>query len=140
MTLTEKYIILESHRSRASITEFWDNGIIFIKLDDNSEVTLTDAKEHHAFLKAKFDGKNKLRVLTESGRYTTIAKEAREFSTLPETNKMTLGSAVIIKSLAHRILINFIISFARQQNMHMRMFENKDNAVEWLLALEDKSI
>lgn len=138
MTLTEKYLILETHRGRASVTEYWDNGIIFIKLDDNSEVTLSDAKYHHEFLKSKFDGKNKMRVLTESGRYTTVTKEAREFSTLPETNKMTLGSAVIIKSLAHRILINFIISFARQQNMHMRMFENKDKAVEWLLSLENK--
>lgn len=136
MVLEKKYSILESHRGRVSTTEFWDNGIIFIKLDDNSEVTLEDSKSHHAFLKAKFDGKNKMRVLTESGRYTTITKEAREFSTIPETNKMTLGSAVIIKSLAHRIVINFIISFARQQNMHMRMFENKEKAVEWLLSLK----
>lgn len=136
MVLEKKYSILESHRGRAYKTEFWDNGIIFIKLDDNSEVTLDDAKEHFAFLKSKFDGKNKMRVLTEPGRYTSITKEAREFSTLPETNKMTLASAVIIKSLAHRIVINFIISFARQQNMHMRMFENKEKAIEWLLSLK----
>lgn len=136
MVLEKKYSILESHRGRSSTTEFWDNGIIFIKLDDNSEVTLDDAKEHFAFLKSKFDGKNKMRVLTEPGRYTSITKEAREFSTLPETNKMTLASAVIIKSLAHRIVINFIISFERQQNMHMRMFENKEKAIEWLLSLK----
>ncbi|MEO6302806.1 MAG: STAS/SEC14 domain-containing protein [Bacteroidia bacterium] len=136
MTLTEKYIILESHRNRASTTEFWDNGIIFIKLDDNSEVNTNDAKEHHAFLKTKFDGTNKLRVLTESGRFTTITKEAREFSTQPHINSMTLASAVIIKSLAHRIVINFIIGFTRQQNMKMRMFENKDLAIEWLLSIK----
>ncbi len=136
MTLTEKYSILESHRGRISLTEYWDNGIIYIKLDENAEVTLNDAKEHLEFLKSKFDGKNKMRVLTEPGRYSTATKEAREFSTKPETNKMTLGSAVIVKSLAHRIVINFIISFARQQNVHMRMFENKDKAIEWLLALK----
>lgn len=138
MTLTEKYLILESHPGRASVTEYWDNGIIFIKLDDNSEVSLADAKHHHEFLKSKFDGINRMRVLTESGRYTSISKEAREFSTLPDTNKMTLASAVIIKSLAHRIVINFIISFARQQNMHMRMFEKKSKAIDWLLSLKDK--
>ncbi len=138
MTLTEKYLILESHRGRASTLEYWDNGIIFIKLDENSEVTLADARYHHDFLKSKFDGENKLKVLTESGRYTTITKEAREFSTLPETNKMTLACAVIIKSLSHRILINFIISFTRQQNMHMRMFENKNKAIDWLFSLNNK--
>ena len=138
MTLTEKYSILESHRGRNSVIEYWDNGIIFIKLDENAEITLNDAKFHLEFLKSKFDGKNKVRVLTEPGRYSSATKEAREFSTMPETNKMTLGSAVIVKSLAHRIVINFIISFARQQNVHMRMFENKDKAIEWLLALEQK--
>ncbi|MBL7912527.1 MAG: hypothetical protein JNJ41_15810 [Bacteroidia bacterium] len=136
MILVRKYSILETHRGRASTTEFWDNGIIFIKLDDSSEVTLEDSKSHHAFLKSKFDGKNKMRVLTESGRYTSITKEAREFSTLPDTNNMTLASAVVIKSLAHRIVINFVISLTKQQNMHMRMFENKEKAIEWLLSLK----
>ncbi len=138
MILVRKYSILESHRSRASTTELWDNGIIFIKLDDNMEVTLEDSKGHYEFLKSKFDGKNKMRVLTESGRYTTVSKEAREFSTLPEINKMTLASAVVIKSLAHRIVINFIISLTRQQNMKMRMFESKDKAIDWLLSIENK--
>ena len=138
MTKTEKYIIIESQRKRCMTIELWENKIIFIKLDDNVEVSLTDAKESHAFLKEKFDGTNKHRVLTEPGRYTSITKEAREFSTLPQTNEMTLASAVIVKSLAHRILINFIISFIRQQNMKMRMFDNKEKAIEWLLSLENK--
>ena len=38
---------------------------------------------------------------------------------------MTKAMAVIVKSLAHRIIINFIMKFTRQQTMRMRMFDDK---------------
>ena len=135
MTDTFTYQILESHRQRISTIEFWDNGIIFIKLDDNEEVRLEDSKSQFNFLKSKFDGINRLKVLVEPGRYTEISKEAREFSSKPESNLMTLASAVIVKSLSHRIMINFIINFTRQGAMKMKMFENKEKAIDWLISL-----
>lgn len=136
MHLLKSYKVLESHRERISTIEFWDNGIIYIKLDDNEEVRLEDSKAQYEFLKSKFDGNNKLKVLVEPGRYTEISKEAREFSTQPESNIMTLGSAVIVKSLAHRIMINFIINFTKQGAMKMKMFDTKEKAIEWLLTLK----
>jgi len=134
LLLTSK--VLESHRQRISTIEFWENGIIFIKLDDNEEVKLQDSKAQYEFLKSKFDGVNRLKVLVEPGRYTEISKEAREFSAQPESNLMTLGSAVIVKSLAHRIMINFIINFSLQGSMKMKMFDSKDKAIDWLLSLK----
>ncbi len=134
MVLTEKYSVLESHRDRISTVEFWDNEIIFIKIDDNSEVGVEDAKMQHVFLLSKYDGKNKHIILVEPGRYTTISKEAREFSERPESNEMTAKTAVMVRSLSHRILINFIIGIIRQQTMKMRMFDNKSKAIEWLLS------
>ena len=138
MALTQKYLVVDSHRDRISIIELWDNGIVFIKIDDNSEVSLQDSKDQQAFLKAKYDGRNKHLVLVEPGRYTSISKEAREFSTLPESNNMTMATAVIVKSISHRIIINFIINFIRQQNMKMRMFDDKNKAIEWLLSFNNK--
>jgi len=138
LTLTQKYLIVDSRRDRISSIEIWDNGIVFIRIDDNSEVSLQDSKDQQAFLTAKYDGRNKHLVLVEPGRYTSISKEAREFSTLPESNNMTMASAVIVKSIAHRIIINFIINFIRQQNMKMRMFDDKNKAIEWLLSFNNK--
>ena len=138
MTITQKYLIVDARRDRISSIEIWDNGIVFIRIDDNCEVSLQDSKDQQAFLKAKYDGQNKHLVLVEPGRYTSISKEAREFSTLPESNNMTMASAVIVKSIAHRIIINFIINFIRQQNMKMRMFDNKEKAIEWLLSFNKK--
>lgn len=138
MTETKSYQVLETIRDRISTIEFWDNGIIFIEMNDSCEVELNDSKTQYEFLRSKYNGKNKHLVLVEPGRYTSISKEAREFSQRPESNEMTLATAVIVKSLAHRIVINFIISVIHQQTMKMKMFERKDKAIEWLISQKEQ--
>ena len=135
LTLT-KHKVLKVYKDRISQIEVWDNGIFFIKLEDHIVVELEDSKRQLEYLRAHFDGVNKMRVLVEPGKYTDITKEAREFSSRPESNVMTMASAVIVKSLAHRLIINFIINFTRQQSMKMKMFEDKEKAIEWLLNLK----
>lgn len=129
-----KYNVVESVNDLASEIEFWDNNIIYIKLKDNIQIELEDVQKQYLFLKSKFDGINKHIILVEPGLDTGISKEAREFSSKPETNEMTTATAVIVKSLAHRILINFIIKFTHQQTMKMKMFDDKQKAIDWLLS------
>ncbi|MBA3665957.1 MAG: hypothetical protein H0W61_17400 [Bacteroidetes bacterium] len=136
MITTNEVKILKQIKDRVSTIEMWDNGIMYIKLEDHVTIELEDSVRQFEFLKKFYDGVNKMCVLVESGEYTDITKEAREFSARPESNTMTLGSAVIVKSLAHRIIINFLINFTRQQAMKMRMFDNKEKAIEWLLKLK----
>lgn len=131
-----KYSVIESITDRASTIEFWDNDIIFIKLKDDIQIELEDSKKQYLFLKSKFDGINKHLILVESGLDTSISKEAREFSSKPESNEMTKATAVIVKSLAHRILINFIIKLTHQQTMKMKMFDDKQKAIDWLLTFK----
>lgn len=133
-----KTAITGSVRQRIATIDFWNNGITNIRIDDGVEVTLQDSEEQYEILRSRYDGKTKYRILVEPGRYTTITKEAREFSTIPERNAMTLANAVIVRSLAHRIIINFLINFMQKQNMRMRMFDSKDKAIEWLLALNEE--
>jgi hypothetical protein len=132
------YSVIETNSDRISNVEFWDNDIICIKLKDNEQVELEDAKKQYLFLKSKFDGINRHLVLVEPSVNTTISKEAREFSAKPESNAMTAATAVIVKSLAHRILINFIIKFTHQQTMKMKMFDDKQKAIDWLLTFKNK--
>ena len=135
MILEKTYTVLESQTTRVSTNEVWDNGIIFMKLKDNVQVEYEDSVHQFEFLKERARGEHSCLVLVEAGRYTNISKEAREFSTQPEINRYTKPTAVIVKSLAHRILINFIINFTRQQTMKMRMFDDKEKAIHCLLAL-----
>lgn len=131
-----KYSVIDSITDRASTIEFWDNDITFIKLKDDIQIELEDATKQYLFLKSKYDGINKHLILVESGLDTTISKEAREFSSKPQSNEMTKATAVVVKSLAHRILINFIIKLTHQQTMKMKMFDDKQKAIEWLLTFK----
>jgi len=128
--------IYDSRRLRVSQVDFWSNGVVYIRLDDHTEVQLNDAVELYKLLRSRFNGRDQFNLLVEPGLDTGITKEAREYASLPEKNEMTRGTAVIIKSLAHRILINFIINVTRQQTMKMRMFDSEVKAIEWLLSLE----
>jgi hypothetical protein len=130
------YKIIESVRLRAATIDFWDNGITNMRIDDNVEVALSDSTEQYELLRARYDGTTKYKILVEPGRYTSISKEAREFSTVPERNAMTAASAVLVRSLAHRIVINFLINFIQKQNMKMRMFDSREKAIEWLLSIK----
>jgi hypothetical protein len=116
--------------------EFHDNGILLLRLKDNTEFQLEDSIELYKVLLSKFDGKNKFRLLVDPGGYTSITKEAREFSGNPEKNIMTAATAVIVKSLAHRLVINFIVKLLQEQNMKIKMFETKEKAIEWLLSVK----
>lgn len=122
---------------RNSTISFLDNGIVLLKIDDNSEVQVEDSIEQHKILKKNYIPGKKFRILVDPGRYTSISTEAREYSSRPENNNLTLATAVIIKSLAQRIVINFMINFVQKQNMRMRMFESKEKAIEWLTGLKE---
>lgn len=131
----ESINIEKSVRLRVSSFEFWDNGIVYIKIDDHAEVQLEDSKIQYEVLKSYFDG-TRFRVLVDPGSYTSVTKEAREFSSLPETNAITAATAVIVKSLAQRIIMNFVINFFRGQSTKIRMFDSKKKAVKWLLNVK----
>ena len=133
--LTKDYKIIESFTTGVFIIDTWQNGIIHVKVAGNTIIDASDIKEQYDYLKTKFNSKKYI-ILVESGENSSLTKEAREFSTLPETNSMTLGTAVIIKSLAERLIINFMINILNQQTMKLKMFENKEKAIAWLLSLK----
>jgi hypothetical protein len=130
------HTVIESHADRTSDVEFWDNSIVYIKIKNHVNIELEDAQQQYQLLKSKYDGINKHLVLVETGNDTSLSKDAREFGSKPESNEMTTAMAVIVKSLAQRLIINFIIKFTHQQAMKMRMFDEKQKAINWLLTFK----
>ena len=130
------YSVLESYRDKISTIELWDNGIVYFNIDDNIQIEIEDTTAHFDYLRSKYDGKTKFKVLVETGKDTSISKEAREYAAAPGRNEFTLASAVIVKSLAQRLVINFIINFTKQQTTKIRMYDNKQKAIDWLLSFK----
>ncbi len=133
----EHYTILETHVVEMFTIHMLDNGIVHIEVAGNAIVDVRHLKAQRAFLKSRFDGKTKFSILVESGNDSTLTKEAREYTSLPETNAMTLATAVVVKSLAERIIINFIVNITSRQAMKIRLFDHKEQAVKWLLSLKE---
>ncbi len=135
----ENYSILETHQQTVFAIEIWDNGITHVDVAGNTVVELKHLKAQYNFFKERYDNINKFLILVESGHDSTLTKEAREFSALPETNAMTEATAVVVKSLAERLIINFIINITNRQAMKIRLFDDKEKAVKWLLSLKENT-
>ncbi len=131
------YTILETHIVEMFTIHLLDNGIVLIQVAGDASVDVKHLRAQRAFLKSRFDGKNKFSILVESGYDSTLTKEAREYSSLPETNPMILATAVVVKSLAERIILNFIVNITSRQVMKIRLFDHKEEAMNWLLSLKE---
>lgn len=134
--LAEDYSVLETHVLPVFTINIWDNGIVHIQVAGDTMVELQDIERQYEFLKNRFNSTDKFIILVESGENSSLTKEAREFSSLPETNAFTHGTAVIVKTLAERLIINFMINVLHQQTMKLRMFDDKKKAINWLLSLK----
>ena len=140
MTAIEgNHSILETHTLGVFTIQVWDNGIFHTQVQGNTVVELKDVKEHQEFFKQRYDQKNKFLILVESGHDSTVTKEAREFSSSLEINARIVATAVVVKSLAERLMTNFIIRFTSQQKTKMQVFECREKAVKWLLSLEENA-
>ena len=128
------YSVRESFEDRISYIEFWDNGITCIKLKPHVYIEIDDIKTQRLFLSASSRAIQKHIILVETTIDSTISKAAREFAAEPEINSATKAAAIMVKSLANRIIINFIIRFSRKQTTQMKMFDNKQKAIDWLLS------
>jgi hypothetical protein len=85
--------------------------------------------------KAGYDAYNTLRngellkLIIEHGEYTIIDTSAREY--LQKNKFEAICSAIVMHSIAQRIIYNFYIKF-RKQNYPIKAFKSKKKAIDWL--------
>jgi hypothetical protein len=130
---TISHTVTKEFKFPTSKIEFWNNGIVFLEIQPNTEIDLDISVEHFKTLQNNQNGSDQYYILVDPGKFTTLTKEAREFSAKPESNAMTNAVAVIIHSLAQRIIINFHSRFISRQKMKMKAFQSQAEAMEWLL-------
>jgi len=104
--------------------------IVYMRIFDEAHLELGDVKELNR-LKRELVGNNAHSVLLVSGKYTTIAKEAREFSSGKEVGENRKAKAIVVSSLAQSLIANFFIKFHRTGSK-VRAFDNEAAALAWL--------
>lgn len=114
-----------------------NDGIIQIVLFDRVDIDIEQSREMFNIIKTYSKKPKDLLVLVVAGKYTTTTKEVREFSATDEASSITFAEAIILHSLAQKMIINFILNFHKPKR-HMKMFTNENDAVEWLYSMKKK--
>ena len=107
-----------------------EDDIICIRVKDNVDVEIADARETFTEVKRLAAGEKKP-VLVFTGAGGTISSEVRKFSASLEAGEPTLAEAVIANSLAHKLVVNILIKFTNI-GRPMKLFINEPDAVAWL--------
>jgi hypothetical protein len=105
-------------------------GILVTRLIEGSEITLDNSVEN--FQKAMtLTGGKRYAAFTDARATVTISKEAMAFGSSEEANKMLIAQAILISSLANRLMGNFMIKFHKPKSP-TKLFSDEEEAMSWL--------
>ncbi len=109
-----------------------EKDILFIVMKENAVVDIPESDENYEAPMQLTKG-NRYGVLIDANNYVNLTNEAREHSSNPKFQTHVIAQAVIISSLASRLLANFLIQFHKKnKNAEMRLFNEYDAALKWV--------
>jgi hypothetical protein len=127
-------IALETIEVKTATITWRSDGILKIVIKPKAHITLEDSKEMFEILKRFTKGTKDMLVMSIAGAESTNDPEVRDFSASEECSRYTKGEAIVLQSLAHKLIINFILKFYKP-NRPMKMFIDEEEAVKWLHSL-----
>jgi hypothetical protein len=109
-----------------------EESILLIVMKEDAVVDVPASIENYHACRKLTKG-NRFATLVDATLPATITKEARDFSSDPEQYRDTIAQAVIVISLANRILANFIMLFLkRNRTVEMKLFSDYNVALNWV--------
>lgn len=114
----------------AGIIELKDNGIVCLYTNENAEIGIEEIKEIYTLL-SRITGNRPCYVMVFPGHGTTATREAREFAASIKQEKQIVAEAIVVNSLAIRIMANFFIKVNRPRQK-VKLFTVEKDALEWL--------
>ncbi|HXU28175.1 MAG TPA: hypothetical protein VN698_13170 [Bacteroidia bacterium] len=107
-------------------------NILLCTMKKNAEVDAEAVTENHEIAKHLTGGERHV-SLVDARKHAILTDEAKKTATNPELYANVIAQAVVITSLTTRLLVNFIMSFTKQNSkMEMKMFNDYDEALIWL--------
>lgn len=106
-----------------------DDGIIQIN-STNRTYSVADIKAIHRAV-SELTNHQKALLLLIGNDYTSIDTEAKDFLSTSEAGLHSIAEAYVIKSLAQRMLLNFIIKI-KGTPVPAKFFTDTSSAITWL--------
>src|ERR1700748_3037493 len=132
---------MKSIEAKTAIYSMLEPDILFVEMKEDAVVDVAEVKENYEAAMKMTNG-NRYASLVDARAFATITIEAREYSARPEIYTNVIAQAIVITSLANRLLANFLIQFYKKnKSVEMKMFNDCDTALTWLKGkiAEEKS-
>lgn len=123
-------ILFEREKFKLS---FINNSILMIDIIDFTEIELEDIHEIRNWVKEN-SAKKKLFKIFNFGNGSTVSKELREFTSSEEASENTIAVAILVRSLAQQLLLDYYLKFNRPF-IPTRAFSKKEKAIKWINSL-----
>lgn len=122
-------IIKKKELTNAEVT-LRSDGIVHFYIKTNITLNGNDARE---MVKAtgEIGGNKKYPILITSGKYGMADVDAREYAASPDGNQYTIAGAIVVKSLAQKILGNAYIK-VNKPTTPTALFNDAEKAIDWL--------
>jgi len=133
MILKQDKIIIQSIQCAISVVELREDGILEITIEGNKDFEMDDVEELMDAADSLGNGKKLLNLIVV-GDGTLPNREAREFAASEEGSKYKLADAFVVKSLAQKIIGNFMKKFS-YITVPTEIFTEREEAVKWLKSL-----
>ncbi len=132
--------MLEATTRTANIS--YDGKMLITEMVDDVVVDISEVKENYDIV-MDIIKQNRFISLVITAPHNSITKEARELSNTEENYRYCIAQAIVVNSLATRLLGNFFVKFAKVHCPH-RLFQKREDAIEWLnlqwdLAMKNKA-
>lgn len=123
---------METINCNTATLRMLDKSVLLVTMKEDAEVDLAAAIENYEAAMRLTKGDSYL-CLVDARVYTTITDEARKYAQQAKMYEHVVAQAVVITSLATRILANFLLPFTRRNRIvEMKLFNNYDLAYNWL--------
>lgn len=114
---------------------FREDGIIIIRIKDEVHLELEDSKKEQQMLYENKANYIPMKVMIVPGKNASVSKEVRDYSNAPENAKMIKAEAIVVETLAHKIMANFVKNFYKTP-MPIKIFNDEESALKWLISYQ----
>jgi hypothetical protein len=133
-------MMVESRRFRTEMSEIYmdDEGVLVLRSLKDGEVELEEVKTcFKAYKEMGIGPNNKVLQLIFASHHGFLSAEARDHAAKVGKDHF-IASAVVSKSVAIRLLVNFFNSFYKSP-VPFKMFGDEESARKWLKSFREIS-
>jgi hypothetical protein len=128
--LKQNTTILHHLDLKSSEVNFRSDGIVNFHIKPNQTLTAEDTKEMIKFVGEIGNGE-KFLILITTGKYALADYDAREFGASETANQYTIAAAIVVNSLAQKLLGNAYIKVNKPIAPNA-LFTDEKKAIDWL--------